>query len=127
MRILITLAVAPMAANHVFLVQADERSDLADRVSEYVMERVDVYGPLNEPKLMAICIDWDASTASGISVHNAFMYYTAEASDKPIFQTTLAANAKLSCKRWTKSEKIDCTCQMLDSNGKNVLRVPPRN
>ena len=126
MRIAIALAVALMAASHASHVQAGEGPEVVDGVYGYVMERVEVYWSLNEPKVMAICIDWDAPTASGFNVHNAFMYYTAEASDKPIFQTTLAANAKLSCKRWAKSEKIDCSCEMLDSNGTNVLKVPPR-
>ncbi len=124
MRIAIALAVALIAASHAPLVQAGERSDVAGRVYEYVMERVEAYGSLNEPKVMAICIDWDAPTASGINVHNAFMYYTGESSDRPIFQTRLAAGAKRICKQWAKSEKIDCTCQMLDSNGVNVLEVP---
>ncbi len=124
MRIAIALAVAPIAASHAPLVQAGERSGTANLIYDYVMEQVEAYGPLNEPKVMAICIDWDAPTASGIKLHNAFMYYTGESSDRPIFQTRLAAAAKRSCKQWAKAEKIDCTCQMLDSNGVNVLDVP---
>ncbi len=127
MRIVIALAVALMAANHASLVQAGERPDLAVRLHDYVMERVDSYGQLNEPKVMAICIDWDAATELGIYVHNVFVTYTGITSDRPIFPTQLAADAKLRCNRWAESEKIDCTCQMLDSNGKNVLKVPPRN
>ncbi len=127
MRIVIALAVALMAANHVSLLRADERSEIADRVYDFVMEQVQVYGSLTEPKVMAICIDWDASTESGINVHNAFITHTGISSDRPIFSTSLAVDAKSRCKAWAKSEKIDCTCQMLDSNGKNVLEVPPRN
>ncbi len=126
MRIVIALAVALMAASQFSLVQADERSEIADKVYEYVMERMEAYGSLREPKVMAICVDWDAPTASGINVQNAFVTYTAESSDKPIFPTSLAANAKHRCKQWAKSEKIGCTCQMLDLNGTNVLKVPPR-
>ena len=115
-----------MVTNHVSLVQADVRSETADRVYDFVIERVDHYRTLSESKVMAICIDWDASIESGIYVHNVFVTYTAEWSDRPIFPTRLGANAKLRCKKWAKSENIDCTCQMLDSNGKNVLKVPPR-
>ncbi len=115
-----------MAANHSSLVQADERSETAIMVHEYVMERVESYGSLNEPKVMAICIGWDAPTESGIHVYNAFMYYTAEYSDVPIFSGELSRSAKIDCKKWAKSENIDCKCQTLDSNGKNVLKVPPR-
>ena len=70
-------------------------------------------------------IYWDAPTASGFNVYNAFSYPTGEGSDIPIFSGELAQSAKYDCKKWVKSENIDCTCQMLDSNGKNVLKVPP--
>ena len=54
------------------------------------------------------------------------MSYTGESSDAPIFAGVLARNAKLGCKEWAKFENIDCTCEMLNSNGKNVLKVPSR-
>ena len=124
MRIAIALAVALMAASHVSHAQAGERPEIADRIYEYVMGLADYYELLNEPKVMAICIDWDAPNKSGINIHNAFTTYTAIASNGPIFPAKLARDAKLRCNRWAKSENIDCTCQTLDSNGKNVLKVP---
>ncbi len=127
MRIVVALAVAPMAASLSLPAGADERSETAKWLYDAVMEGVQEYKQLEEPKVMAICIDWDASTESGINVHNAFITHTGISSDRPIFSTRLAADAKSRCKAWAKSEKIDCTCQMLDSNGKNVLEVPPRN
>ena len=104
--------------------QADERSEIADKVYEYVMERVKSYASISRTKAMFICIDWDAPTASGFNVYNAFGYVTDEGSDIPIFTGELAQSAKYDCKKWVKSEKIDCTCQRLDSDGKNVLKVP---
>ncbi len=127
MRIVIALAVALMAANHASLVQAGERPDTAKWIYDLVMDWVEDYGSLNDPKVMAICIDWDASTESGIYVHNAFIHYTGITSDIPVFAGKLAQDAKYRCRKWAKPEKIDCTCQMLDSNGNNVLKVPPRN
>ena len=124
MRILITLAVALIAANHVALVQADERSEIADRVYKNVMEWMQEYQQVRKTKAMAICIDWDAPTASGFRVHSAFGSYTAEQSGASIFPGKLAQKAKYSCKKWRKSENIDCTCQKLDNSGKNVLKVP---
>ena len=124
MRIVISLAIALIAANHVSLVQADERSEVADSVYEYVMERMKSYASINQTKAMVICIDWDAPTVSGIHVYQAFSYRTGEGSDAPIFTGKLAQNAKYECKKWAKSENIDCTCQRLDSDGKNVLKVP---
>jgi len=126
MRILIILAVALMTANHASLVQADEKSKTADGIYDFVMERVDHYGSIFETKAMAICIDWDAPTVSGIQIHQAFMHYTDPGSDGPIFVGKLAQSAKYNCKKWAKSENTDCTCQMLDKNGKNVLKAPPR-
>ena len=110
-----------------FAARAGEESGTASSIYEYVMERVGDYGQLNEPKVMAICIDWDAPNESGIYVHNVFVTYTGITSDRPIFAGDLARDAKHRCKKWAKSEKIDCTCQMMDKNGKNVLKVPPRN
>ncbi len=127
MRIVIAMAIALMAASHSLPAGADERSETADKVYEYVMERMKFYASINQTKAMVICIDWDAPTASGINVYNAFSYRTGEGSDIPIFTSKLAQSAKYECKKWVKSEKIDCTCKMLDSNGKNVLKVPPRN
>ncbi len=126
MRIAIAVAVALMAANHVSLVQAGERSDRETEIYDLVMDWVGDYGQLNEPKVMAICIDWDAPTASGFRIHNAFTTYTGITSDRPIFASELARNSKSRCKSWAKAENIDCTCQMLDSNGQNVLKVPAR-
>ena len=124
MRIAIALAVALMAASHVSHAQAGERPEIADRIYEYIMEQVDDYELLSEPKVLAICIDWEAPNETGIYVHNAFITYTGITSDRLFSPTRLATNAKLQCNRWAKSENIDCTCQTLDSNGKNVLKVP---
>ena len=86
-----------------------------------------IYELLNEPKVMASCIDWNASNESGVYVHNVFTYYTGITSDRPIFSSELARSAMTWCKKWKKAEKIDCTCQMLDKNGKNVLKAKTRN
>ena len=126
MRMVFALVLGLMAAGNNALAQADEKSQTADRVYDYVMEKVSSYGSLNDPKVMMVCIDWDAQTDSGIYVHNAFTTYTASYSDGPIFVSELARDAKMRCKKWAESEKIDCTCQALDKNGKNVLDVPPR-
>ena len=98
---------------------SDEKADLADRIHSFVMERIPEYVASNESKVMAACIEWDEPY-----LHNVFSYRTDPNSDAPIFTSRLQQLAMLSCKRWAKSEKIDCTCQMLDKNGKNVLRVP---
>jgi hypothetical protein len=125
MRIVIAMAVALMVASHSLPAGADERSDRAKWLYDLVMDRVGgSYGSLNEPKVMAICIDWEALTESGIYVHNVFSTYTSMGTDVPVFLSKLARDAEFRCKQWAKSEKIDCTCQMLDSNGKNVLSPP---
>ena len=90
MRIIIAPAVALMAASHASPVQAGERPDRAKWIYDIVMDWVGDYGLLNEPKVMAICIDWDAQTESGIYIHNAFTTYTGINSDIPIFAGELA-------------------------------------
>ena len=127
MRVFLASVFALTAALHTAPAVAGERTKLEVEVYEYVMEQVDYYELLNEPKVMASCIDWNAPNESGVYVHNVFTYYTGQSSDRPIFSSELARSAMTWCKKWKKAEKIDCTCQMLDKNGKNVLKAKTRN
>ena len=98
---------------------SDEKADFADRIHSFVMEKIPEYVAFNESKVMAVCIEWDEP-----NIHRVFSYRTDPHSDTPIFTSKLQQVAMLSCKRWASSENVDCTCQMLDKNGKNVLRIP---
>jgi hypothetical protein len=124
MRFVNSLAIALLTGILNLPAGAGEKSETAKLVYEYVMEQVGEYGGLPEPKVMVACINWDAPTALGYNVRNVFVTYTGITSDRPIFAGKLAQDAKRRCKKWAKSEMIDCTCQRLDSNGKNVLKVP---
>ncbi len=98
---------------------SDEKADLADRIHSFVMEKIPEYVAFNESKVMAACIEWD-----GPNIHQVFSYRTDPHSDASIFTSKLERSAMLSCTRWASSENVDCTCQMLDKNGKNALRIP---
>ena len=104
--------------------QAGEPSAQARMIHELVMDHMKGYDQLEEPKVMAICIDWQADNEAGFFIHNAFVTYTSMASDVQVFIGKLVQDAKFRCKQWRKAEKIDCSCRMLDKNGKNVLKVP---
>ena len=127
MRIYLVSLLVLMTAIHTLAAVAGERSKREIEVYDYVMEQVDYYELLNEPKVMAACIDWNAPNEYGVHVHNAFTYYTGITSDAPIFSAELAHNAMTWCKDWRKAEKVDCICQMLDKNGKNVLKSKRRD
>ena len=107
-----------------FVAHADEKANLADRIYNYLMEQLPDYGTLPEPKVMAVCIEWDRATAPPFYIHNVFATYTGQGTDKQIFIGVLQRDAELRCNRWASSENVDCTCQMLDKNGKNALRIP---
>ena len=124
MRVIAALFVACLAACHITPVRAGADLDLAGRLHALVMEAVKSYGQLNEPKVMAACIEWRTPDTGEIRLHNVFIAYTGEASDVPIFVTSLAQKGLHNCRKWASSENVHCTCQMLDQNGKNVLEVP---
>jgi hypothetical protein len=124
MRVFLVSAVALMTAINAPPAVAGERPKIEVELYDYVMEKVDDYALLNSPKVMASCIDWDASNEFGVYVHNVFTYHTGISSDRPIFASELARNAMNWCKKWAEDEKVGCTCQMLDKNGKNVLKAP---
>ena len=127
MHIFIASLLALMTAIHTLPAVAGGRSALEVEVYDYVMEQIDYYEMLNEPKVMAACIDWNAPNEFGVYVHNVFSYYTGINSDAPIFASELGHSAMTWCKDWRKAEKVDCTCQMLDKNGKNALKAKRRN
>lgn len=103
---------------------ANAASALERQVYDDIMAKVTGYHGFREPKVMAACIDWDAPNFSGFRVAKVFITYTNEGSDVPVFIGRLAQDAKYRCKQWRKSEKVDCRCQMVDMNGKNVVEAP---
>jgi hypothetical protein len=103
---------------------SDEKARLADGLYNYVMERYPEYATLPEPKVLAACIEWDRATQPPIFIHNVLVTYTDPGTDAQIFIGELKRDALLRCKRWASSENVDCTCQILDMNGKNALRIP---
>ena len=103
---------------------AGEVSARAQQVHSLVMEKVPAYQELNQPKVMAICINWHFLNAYGFYVHNLFVTYLSSMSDVQMFIGKLANDAKQKCKRWRKSADVDCSCTMLDMNGRNVLDDP---
>lgn len=104
-------------------VTASAGEDLRSQVHAWVMEQVPAYEDLNEPKVMAVCINWRDENGK-VSILNAFTYYTGVTSDGAIFVTSLENSAIHDCKKWRKAEKKECLCQPLDRNGQNVLELP---
>ena len=107
-----------------FVAHADEKADLADSIYNYVMEKVPEYETLRESKVMTVCIEWDRPTPPSISIHQVFVTYEDPHTDIPVFINKLQQDALQKCERWASSKNANCTCQMLDKNGKNALRIP---
>lgn len=102
---------------------ADKRT-LADRIHASIMDRFPEYGRNQSMKVMVACIRWDSPTPPRIQVKGATYTYTDAGSDGQINPAELRHDALRRCRGWAARENIDCTCQAVDDNGKNVLRVP---
>jgi hypothetical protein len=104
--------------------RAVAQSGLPDKIHAWVMENFREYGELPKSKVLVACIEWNRTTPPPAFVHQVFATYSDPTSDRPIFLTQLASDARHRCKKWRKAKNIDCKCQVLDQNGKNMLKAP---
>jgi hypothetical protein len=100
------------------------QSDLPDKIHAWVIENYREYDELPKSKVLVACIEWNRATPPPAFVHQVFATYSDPNSDRPIFLEQLASDARQRCKKWRKAKKIDCKCQALDKDGKNVLKAP---
>jgi len=120
----LVVVVATVLSVTAALAESPEKKALADRIHAFVMERSAEYRRTHRTKAMVICIQWVSPTPPRIKIEGVFATRTGIGSDGPIFTPDLRRNAMRRCKAWAKKEGADCTCQRLDEDGKNVLRVP---
>ncbi len=100
------------------------QSGLPEKIHAWVMENYREYDELPESKVLVACIEWNRTTSPPTFVHRVFATYSHPNSDRPIFTSQLASDARHRCQKWRKAKKIDCKCQVLDKDGKNVLKAP---
>lgn len=116
-------ATALMAGSCATQPQANREAGLA--VHRTIVEHLEYYETLqNQTKVIAGCIDWQASTVGDIAVKGLYPYVTAIYSDAPIFTSELMTTALRACDSQRAHEGWACECVAVDKNGRAVLDVP---
>jgi hypothetical protein len=76
------------------------------------------YRSIADGKVLAVCIDWARSSSTHI--HSAGWYTSYQDAAAPRM-ADLREGATTGCAR---AERNGCRCQIIDENGKNVLKIP---
>ncbi|MBY8975021.1 hypothetical protein KHP62_04325 [Rhodobacteraceae bacterium NNCM2] len=100
-----------------------DSSQWASEIHQKAMAKSTDYRTEGRSKVMAACITWP-DTREGTPVLHGVAYATAAASGKDIGPGRLRNSAQNRCIGWEAKNNVDCTCEFLDVNGKNVLQVP---
>jgi tetratricopeptide (TPR) repeat protein len=103
---------------------SDQRKDILRWIHWQITEDLEDYRAERRPKALAGCVNWERSSPTMIDVRHLFSYYSAEASDVPVFVVELRRSAVTACKKRRKKSKSNCKCVEIDTNGKSVLKVP---
>lgn len=101
----------------------EKASPVAQSVYRAVMDNYRIYPGLNEPKILSGCLSLVEDREPPLRIHQIFAWYTDVSSDAPVFAGELRRNAMQACRDWQRTEDVACTCQMIDINGKNVLKL----
>ncbi|MEM9043191.1 MAG: hypothetical protein AAGC81_00740 [Pseudomonadota bacterium] len=103
--------------------QADPSTWAASLYAQ-AMERVNEYRIETRSKVMAACIRWPDSAEGTPEIKGVGYAVTEISSEVNVRTSTLRRNAQNRCIAWEANNNLDCTCEFLDVNGRNVLQVP---
>ena len=78
----------------------------------------------HQTKVLAGCIDWQASTPENIAVIRLYSWATAYYGDAPIFTSQLMSEALGACRAERSRADWRCDCVAIDKNGTAVLQIP---
>ena len=104
--------------------QTGEQLALADRLHAAAMRGQPEYVAATNGKAMAACIDWPTATGREPELVWTPWTYVSNFSDGGIPTPTLENDTLLRCRSTAAEQSWHCTCQTIDRNGRNVLRVP---
>ena len=103
--------------------QADPSTWAASLHAE-AMDRANSYRIETRSKVMAACIIWPDSPDGTPEIKGVGYALTSTGSAVNVRTGVLHRNAQNRCIAWEAQNNVDCTCEFIDSNGKNVLQVP---
>ena len=99
-------------------------SGLADKVHTLATERATGYGPIGFGKALSACIQWPQQTGTDPKVEFTHYTYTEIGTDGQLPPSQLREGTLQACQGIAARHDLDCTCQIVDVNGKNT--VEPR-
>jgi len=106
--------------------QTPLQREIASALHDAILDQVSAYRDLKRKKALAACIDWGIGSGGYVDVYFTSAYYEDEYSERSsiITLTRLMNLALTDCERTRDGAKLDCLCQEVDRNGRNVLAVP---
>ena len=104
---------------------ASVEGSVAHSIYTKIMERRTDYDDLaTNKKVLAACINWQATGKNHVDLRYSYVYYESEFTERTISTSRLMGGAMNGCKTTKKERNQDCDCVAVDRNGSPVLRVP---
>ncbi len=98
---------------------------VAHSIYTKIMERRTDYDDLaTNKKVLAACINWQATGKNHVDLRYSYVYYESEFTERTISTSRLMGGAMNGCEIAKKERNLDCDCVAVDRNGSPVLRVP---
>lgn len=96
----------------------------ASEIHANAMAKVNEYRIETRSKVMTACISWPDNPQNKPEVGGVAYAMTSKGSDINVSAGGLRRSAQNRCLAWEAKNNVDCTCEFLDVNGKNVLQIP---
>ncbi len=104
---------------------ASMEGSIAHSIYTKIMERRTDYDDLaTNKKVLAACINWQATGKNHADLRYSYVYYESEFTERTISTSRLMGGAMNGCEIAKKERNLDCDCVAVDRNGSPVLRVP---
>ena len=104
---------------------ASVEGSVAHSIYTKIMERRTDYDDLaTNKKVLAACINWQATGKNHVDLRYSYVYYESEFTERTISTSRLMGGAMNGCEIAKKERNLDCDCVAVDRNGSPVLRVP---
>jgi len=106
--------------------QTPLQGEIARALYDAILKQATAYRDLTRKKALAACIDWGIGSGGYVDVYFTSAYFEGEYSERASAVTIARLiNLALSdCECTRDVAKLDCLCQPVDRNGRNVLTVP---
>ena len=100
-----------------------EASNLAQKAHALALERADGYASNGFGKALSACITWPRTAEGAPKVEYAHYTYTEIGTDGQVPTSQLRDSTLQACKGVAARYDLDCACQIVDINGKNVVQA----